>query len=75
MADLLDKALVEGKTRTREVEEFVRGFEKVVNYKGASYYEIPTDPERYGLSDAEGLKRSEEQLPCPSFGQRWRVRR
>ncbi|MCX7028064.1 MAG: MMPL family transporter [Spirochaetes bacterium] len=56
LAGLLDKALAESGTRSKAVEDLVRGFEKVVNYKGASYYEIPTDPARYGLDDAEGLK-------------------
>jgi predicted RND superfamily exporter protein len=56
LAGLLDKSLAESGVRSKEVEDFVRGFQKVVNYKGAAYYEIPTDPARYGLDDAEGLK-------------------
>lgn len=55
-AALLDQAFAGAATRSKEVEDFVRGFEKVVNYKGASYYEVPTDPVKYGLDDAEGLK-------------------
>ncbi|MEI6297393.1 MAG: efflux RND transporter permease subunit, partial [bacterium] len=56
LAGLLDRTLAESDARSADVEAFVRSFQKVVNYKGAAYYEIPTDPAKYGLDDAEGLK-------------------
>jgi len=56
MVALLNKAVSEGSTGTMSAEDLVRRLERSVNYRGASYYEIPTDPERYGKKSPEELK-------------------
>jgi predicted RND superfamily exporter protein len=37
--------------------DLVAAINKAVNYDGASYYEIPTDPKKYGLKDDAALGR------------------
>ena len=54
---LLRRAASSGKSRSIDVESFVREMEKLVNYEGAAYYEIPGDPARYGKTTAEELSR------------------
>jgi predicted RND superfamily exporter protein len=49
---LLDKASGE----SGEARGFVRELKKLVNYEGASYYEVPVSPERYGKQSAEELQ-------------------
>lgn len=39
-----------------DVKSLIREVKKSVNFDGASYYEIPSDPAKYGKEDAEGLK-------------------
>ncbi|MDR1803434.1 MAG: MMPL family transporter [Treponema sp.] len=52
---LLRRAASSGKSRSIDVESFVREMEKLVNYEGAAYYEIPGDPARYGKTTPEEL--------------------
>jgi predicted RND superfamily exporter protein len=52
---LLRRAASSGKSRAIDVESFVRELEKLVNYEGTAYYEIPGDPARYGKTKAEEL--------------------
>jgi predicted RND superfamily exporter protein len=52
---LLRRAASSGKSRSIDVESFVRELEKLVNYEGAAYYEIPWDPARYGKTTPEEL--------------------
>jgi predicted RND superfamily exporter protein len=49
---LLDKA---ADTPTMSAAELVWAAKKLVNYQGASYYEIPADPARYGKRDTAEL--------------------
>ena len=54
---LLEQAVSSGKNRSVDAEEMVREIEKLVNYNGAAYYEIPHDPQRYGKNSQEELQR------------------
>jgi len=54
---LLRRAASSGRSRSIDVESFVRELEKLVNYEGAAYYEIPGDPARYGKTTPEELSR------------------
>ena len=56
MVALLNKAVSEGDTGTMSAGELLRRLERSVNYRGAAYYEIPADPERYGKKSLEELK-------------------
>jgi uncharacterized protein len=56
MVRLLSDAAASAGGRGMSAEELVRSLERAVNYKGMSYYEVPTDPERYGKKDAQGLR-------------------
>jgi predicted RND superfamily exporter protein len=44
-----------GKRANMSVNELVRELERMANYEGYSYYEIPTDPARYGKQSKEEL--------------------
>jgi predicted RND superfamily exporter protein len=54
---LLDTAASSGDNRSLSGDELVRKLEKLLNYRGMSYYEIPVDPERYGKTSSEELQR------------------
>jgi len=43
-------------SRSLDINGLVREMEKLINYDGAAYYEIPSDPKRYGKSNAEELQ-------------------
>lgn len=45
-----------GKQANMSANELVRELERMVNYKGYSYYEIPTDPARYGKETDKELQ-------------------
>jgi len=45
------------KSRTMDVNALVWELKKQINYEGASYYEIPADPKRYGKESKEDLQR------------------
>jgi predicted RND superfamily exporter protein len=49
---LLDKA---AGARNMSADDLVWEAKKLVNYDGAAYYEIPTDPARYGKTDSAEL--------------------
>ena len=59
MIRLLREAAAAGKNRgaahSMDVDGLIREMEKLVNYEGAAYYEIPADPARYGKTSAEEL--------------------
>ncbi|MDR2097507.1 MAG: MMPL family transporter [Spirochaetaceae bacterium] len=52
---LLDKAASVSKNIS--AGQLVWEMKKLVNYEGASYYEIPADPARYGKADKDALAR------------------
>jgi len=48
MIKMLREAAASGKSRSMDASSLVREMEKIINYEGAAYYEIPSDPARYG---------------------------
>ncbi|MDR1278990.1 MAG: MMPL family transporter [Treponema sp.] len=52
---LFDEA--EDQVRARQGRNFLWELKRLVNYDGAAYYEIPSDPEKYGKSNPEELQR------------------
>ncbi|MDR3167393.1 MAG: MMPL family transporter, partial [Treponema sp.] len=52
---LFDRA--EGNARSRDTADFLWELKRLVNYEGAAYYEIPTDPKKYGKNTPEELQR------------------
>ncbi|MDR0590197.1 MAG: MMPL family transporter [Spirochaetaceae bacterium] len=52
---LLDKAASSGRNRSMNANELVREFQRLVNYEGAAYDEVPRDPQRYGKTSPEEL--------------------
>jgi predicted RND superfamily exporter protein len=56
LAALLARAFAEGGNSAMSAAELVEQMAKLTNYRGAAYYEIPTDPARYGKSNAEELQ-------------------
>jgi len=48
MVTLLRQAASSGKTRSMDAGTLVWEMEKLINYEGAAYYEIPSLPQRYG---------------------------
>ena len=55
IASLLRNAMGMGSNRNMSANDLVRQVERLTNYEGASYYEIPSDPFRYGMSTHEEL--------------------
>ncbi len=53
---LLDKALAENSSEALSPADLVESLARLTNYKGRAYYEIPTDPERYGKKTDEELR-------------------
>lgn len=56
MVALLNKALAEKGGASMTAKDLVESLARLTNYHGASYYEIPTDPARYGKTSQEELK-------------------
>jgi predicted RND superfamily exporter protein len=54
---LLNRALSNGNSNNLNSDELFTSLKKIVNYEGASYYEIPSDPKRYGKVNEEELQR------------------
>jgi len=52
----MKEAAFSGRTRSMDAGDLVREMEKLINYEGAAYYEIPADPARYGKSTPEELQ-------------------
>jgi predicted RND superfamily exporter protein len=52
---LLDAAA--GTSRSLNANDLVREIKRLVNYEGSAYYEIPSDPARYGKTTKEELQR------------------
>jgi len=52
---LLDRA--SSASRDLSANDLARELKRQVNYEGAAYYEIPTDPARYGKDTAEDLQK------------------
>jgi predicted RND superfamily exporter protein len=57
IAGLLDRASKAGMDRSISAGELVDEFQRLINYEGYSYYEIPQDPRRYGKTSKEELSR------------------
>jgi predicted RND superfamily exporter protein len=57
MIALLRQAAASGRDRSMDAGGLVREMEKLINYEGAAYYEIPADPARYGKTGNEELSR------------------
>jgi predicted RND superfamily exporter protein len=57
IARLLDYASKAGMDRAINAGELVEEFQRLINYEGYSYYEIPQDPLRYGKTTREELSR------------------
>jgi predicted RND superfamily exporter protein len=57
MTLLLNDAIAKSGKRDMSAEELVAQLSRMTNYRGAAYYEIPTDPKRYAKKDAAELKR------------------
>jgi predicted RND superfamily exporter protein len=53
---LMEDAASSGSSRSLGADDLVRELQKQLNYNGASYYEIPADPERYGKTRPEELQ-------------------
>jgi predicted RND superfamily exporter protein len=53
---LLDQAMSSGNTSNPSSAQVFDSLKKIVNYNGASYYEIPFPPERYGKNTPEELQ-------------------
>jgi predicted RND superfamily exporter protein len=53
---LLENAASSAERRPLSADDLVREVQKQFNYNGASYYEIPTDPGRYGKTGPEELQ-------------------
>jgi len=54
LIELFEKA--GSKSRSMDVNDLVWELKKQVNYEGASYYEIPVNPKRYGKESKEDLQ-------------------
>jgi predicted RND superfamily exporter protein len=54
---LLREAAGSGKNRSMSANELIREAERLVNYDGLAYYEIPADPARYGKTSPAELQR------------------
>jgi len=55
LIELFDRAA--GKSRSMNVNDLIWELKKQINYEGSSYYEIPTDPKRYGKESKEDLQK------------------
>jgi predicted RND superfamily exporter protein len=53
---LLEEAASSGTDRSLDANDLIWELQKKVNYNGASYYEIPVNPERYGKTRPEELQ-------------------
>jgi predicted RND superfamily exporter protein len=53
---LFETALGSGRNRNIDVNELVWELQRLANYQGASYYEIPFIPERYGKNNSQELQ-------------------
>jgi predicted RND superfamily exporter protein len=57
IARLLDYASKAGMDRSISADELVKELQRLINYEGYAYYEIPQDPPRYGKETKEELSR------------------
>ena len=55
LVQMMREAAFSGKDRHIDVNSLVREMEKLINFEGASYYEIPANPERYGKTTPQEL--------------------
>jgi predicted RND superfamily exporter protein len=53
---LLEGAASSGSDRSLDANELIWELQRQVNYNGASYYEVPVNPERYGKTRPEELQ-------------------
>jgi predicted RND superfamily exporter protein len=54
---LFNRALTQADGINMNAAELVTSLNRLTNYEGASYYEIPSDPERYGMKNRKDLQR------------------
>jgi predicted RND superfamily exporter protein len=57
LAGLLKSAASSGKDRYQYAGDLAGQIERLINYEGAAYYEVPSDPARYGKTSSEELQR------------------
>jgi predicted RND superfamily exporter protein len=55
ITELLGRASQSGRNREIGAADLVWELKKLLNYEGASYYEVPSDPARYGKTKPEEL--------------------
>ena len=53
---LLREAAASGRDRHMDSNTLVREMERLINFEGAAFYEIPSDPARYGRTTPEELQ-------------------
>ncbi len=53
---VLNKAYVQAQQENMTAAELVQAINKQLNYKGAAYYEIPSDPEKYSAANMKELQ-------------------
>lgn len=56
MVAALNDAIASGSSFAMDSNDLVRELRRAVNYDGASYFEIPSDPAKYGKTTKEELK-------------------
>lgn len=56
MVAFINKAAEKGGGENLSAKDLVDSLARLTNYNGAAYYEIPTDPARYGKTNAQELK-------------------
>lgn len=56
LLSLLNQAVTLADRRDIGAEELLLLINRTTNYRGAAYYEVPRDPQRYNQADAAGLK-------------------
>ncbi len=53
---IMNKAYLESDNIQISADELIKSLNRELNYKGAAYYEIPSDPAKYSLQSKEELK-------------------
>lgn len=56
LLDFLNEAVLERRGLTMTAENLIEILDKKINFAGKTYYEIPSDPRKYGKTDTKGLK-------------------
>jgi len=56
LSELVSKSYADATGKSTSVEQLVKALYRRTNYQGYAYYEIPTEPDRYGKQTKEELK-------------------